>query len=1048
MKLIKCFICFAVLLITLMFFYGANPETLINQASSLRLVPFPKEIDIKEGYFSIQPKMTITVTDTPAAKQAALDLKDDITTLMKCDCEMKIVKPGKTPRWEFIFSNKKVSQSVIKTLEPLPEQNESYKLFITPQAVIIRAKEKEGLVWGIQTFRQLVRANMNGNFIPCLSITDYPSLKYRGFQDDLTRAISSTLPTMQHEIRTGSLLKYNFWTYYMEDQFAFKKHPDIGPKGGQLTPEELKALVEYSTKYNMEIVGNQQSFGHFEKILKLPAYKHLAESAEVIDPQNEETYKLLDDMYSEVATITNSKFFNVCCDEVWSLGTGKAKELAEKIGVGGIYTMHMKRIHDILKDKYGKRMMMWGDIILQHPENLKDIPKDTIMLSWGYDASPSFDRVLKPFADAGYDFFVCPGVNNWFRIIPFFANANGNIQNYVRDGVKYGALGMLLTSWDDDTSTFFNYNWHGVAWGAECSWNASTTSIKDFNSRIGAVMFGEKGDHFGKAITLLTKTHTVKGFDYLMTPRFWQRDNGEFSVSRQLERNQNQEMLDLVNPAIEHLKAAKADAKFNAEILDYFIFAAERVKLLATRLNNLIDAAELYEQASYLIADKQDIQPLIAKAIILLREARDEHSRLKEQCSVLWLKEARIYAYDWNVGSYDGLIKYYDGLISKLENAEKTYKEKGILLSAGDVGLEIIEKGVWRTRPDRIASEPLLTDAAWSEPAFKKRIGIVIESGNVDRQNQPVEVDLPLTTILTKKIKLVEVSEDGANQTTVLCQTEPAGDKTRLIFLTPGEMHQNSKRSFFLYYDLEDKLAEIEFPGAVTCTDDKDGAKWVENEHYHLLISPVGAHIYRWEVKALDNMDLTEPGETEWRGFADLIGKYRDVIYKMEVVNNGPALVRLKFTDEDGNIKTISAWAGVPWVEVTFDQVVNGFWCYDNAKLIGPQSEKPGTFLFSDGKTGSMTEKAGGGQVFWSAKYLTDGPILAVITPEEKVQHGIGPGGGDGGIGVGGVAHYVIYGGKSPQSPKETLDKTQAALNFRVQPRITIYASTNKDNEN
>ena len=55
------------------------------------------------------------------------------------------------------------------------------------------------------------------------------------------------------------------------------------------------------------------------------------------------------------------------------LGTGPSKELADQIGVGGVYVRHLRRMHDLLRDKYGKRMMMWGDIILNHPENLNDL---------------------------------------------------------------------------------------------------------------------------------------------------------------------------------------------------------------------------------------------------------------------------------------------------------------------------------------------------------------------------------------------------------------------------------------------------------------------------------------------------------------------------------------------------------------------------------------------------------------------------------------------------------------------------------------------------
>ena len=128
----------------------------------------------------------------------------------------------------------------------------------------------------------------------------------------------------------GSLLKMNFWTYYMENQYAFKKHPTIGPKGGSMTPEELKALADYAGSYGVDIVGNQQSFGHMEKILEMPEFSYLAESPGALDPTNEETYKFLDDLYSEVAPITTSKLFNVCCDEVWSWAPGRQSHLPRR----------------------------------------------------------------------------------------------------------------------------------------------------------------------------------------------------------------------------------------------------------------------------------------------------------------------------------------------------------------------------------------------------------------------------------------------------------------------------------------------------------------------------------------------------------------------------------------------------------------------------------------------------------------------------------------------------------------------------------------------
>ena len=115
------------------------------------------------------------------------------------------------------------------------------------------------------------------------------------------------------------------------------------------------------------------------------------------------------------------------------------------------------------------------------------------MLIWGYDARASFDSQILPFAKSGYEFFVCPGVSDWNRILPDFGVAVTNIHNFVRDGIKHGAIGMINTDWEDDAEALKAVKWHADAWAAECAWNASATPIEAFNRRVGAVLFGERG---------------------------------------------------------------------------------------------------------------------------------------------------------------------------------------------------------------------------------------------------------------------------------------------------------------------------------------------------------------------------------------------------------------------------------------------------------------------------------------------------------------------------------------------------------------------------
>jgi len=664
------------------------------KAEDLRLIPFPKQVKISSGQFELVRQMKIMVNEGPMALQSAMDLKQELARTTGFARDTFILQPKRENiNWSLVLSEDRADDAEFESaLGTLPSQSESYKLVVKPRFAAVGARTEAGLVHGIQTLRQLARANVQGHSLPCLSIEDFPSLQLRGFQDDITRGPNPTLKTLESEIRMASLLKMNFFTYYLEHQYEFKKHPVIGPKDGSLKPKEVKALVKYAEPYQVEIIGGQQSFGHFYHILKHQEYANLRETEHILDPTNEESYKLLDDLYSEQAPLMESKLFNVSCDETHGLGTGPSKSLANQIGVGGVYARHMKRIHDILKDKYGKRMMMWGDIILRHPENLNEIPKDTIMLSWGYHAAESFEKAIVPFAQSGYDFFVCPGVSCWGRMLPDFNTAVINIHNYVRDGAKYGAMGMLNTTWDDTGENLFNYNWHGIAWGAECAWNASVTPIEDFNRRIGGVLFGEKGDHFGQAITLLSKTHALPGYGGMHDGRFWQGAFGELPANKKTALDEANALLEIINPALAHLQAAKKNAKVNGDLLDFFIFGADRMKLMATRRLDFFAAAEAYEQAGKAVAKGEKAEPSIQNALQVLTTVRDEHAASKERYRELWLRENRPYALDWTLNKFDKYIAEYDKRIAKLQEALAAAREKRPLPSTNEIGLQIVEK--------------------------------------------------------------------------------------------------------------------------------------------------------------------------------------------------------------------------------------------------------------------------------------------------------------------------------------------------------------------
>jgi hypothetical protein len=179
--------------------------------------------------------------------------------------------------------------------------------------------------------------------------------------------------------------------------------------------------------------------------------------------------------------------------------------------------------------------------------------------------------------------------------------ATTNIRNFVRDGVKHGAIGMLNTDWKDDGESLNAPSWHGYAWGAECAWNGSTTAPEDFNRRIGAVLFGEAGERFGRAIERLSQVHRLAGMEGMNNRRFWINDFLPERPPSAIRASANQ-LLEIVRPAIEDLEACRADAAHEGELLDTFLHGARRMELIGQRMLDGLQAAELYSRAADLPA--------------------------------------------------------------------------------------------------------------------------------------------------------------------------------------------------------------------------------------------------------------------------------------------------------------------------------------------------------------------------------------------------------------------------------------------------------------
>lgn len=467
--------------------------------SSFAFIPQPKKIEISAGEFNFHRSCSIQFSSQDSFSvsliQTAIKHKfGQQFTRAKAENAIRLIKAS-AEELAMTLPSKKITL-------PFELGQEGYIISIQPKAIEIIAHTDAGIFYGTQTLLQLIQSNL-GSIVSCMNIYDKPDMAMRGWQDDISRGPIPTLDFLKEEIRRMASFKLNTFTLYTEHVFKLKKHPSIAPADG-ITEEEIKELSTFAKNYHIDIIGNFQSFGHFKNILQVPGYESLGESKTVLSPAKEESYRFLSDVYNEIAPAYSSPYFHINCDEV-GLGNGPSKVLIDSIGMEGVYARHINRIDSLLKP-YHKHIMMWGDIAVKHPKIIEQLPKDMIIVSWGYAEMESMEEDILPFVQSGFEFIVAPGVNCWSRIYPDMERANINIYNYLRDGYKHHALGFINTTWDDDGQNLFNNNWYSLIWGAECGWNAPVSApvneseqlrkkrLATFNQAYNEICFGTDSD--------------------------------------------------------------------------------------------------------------------------------------------------------------------------------------------------------------------------------------------------------------------------------------------------------------------------------------------------------------------------------------------------------------------------------------------------------------------------------------------------------------------------------------------------------------------------
>lgn len=175
----------------LVFSLPAWPVESSDAPPTLKLVPEPKEVRLREGGFRVGPTTRILVEfghqdeDRIAAETLAEEIADE--SGLQLDI-IGVKATAKTERSSIVLARlqdlrvrKFLAARGLKSDSSIGEQG--YLLFADKSHLVVAANSGTGLFYGVQTLRQLLRPAGKRLICPAVTIRDWPSQEWRGMQN-------------------------------------------------------------------------------------------------------------------------------------------------------------------------------------------------------------------------------------------------------------------------------------------------------------------------------------------------------------------------------------------------------------------------------------------------------------------------------------------------------------------------------------------------------------------------------------------------------------------------------------------------------------------------------------------------------------------------------------------------------------------------------------------------------------------------------------------------------------------------------------------------
>lgn len=389
----------------------------------VNIIPQPTKVVERDGVFTITPQ-TVVYSDKLYLEVAALFANQ--AGLVASDAR----KAKASAKIQFLVADK--SEGLDST---------SYKLDITPEKVVVKATSRAGAMYGMSSLMQLMLLQPELGQLPCASIVDQPRFSYRGMHFDVSRNFFP-VSFVKRFIDLMALYKMNYFHWHLTDgpgwRLEIKSYPLLTQKaawrthgtwkewwgsprhymeegssnayGGYYTQEQARDVVKYAAQRGITVIPEIEMPGHSDEVIAV--YPNFSCSGEPYKSGefcigNEDTFKFLESVLTEVIDIFPSKYIHIGGDEAnkahWKT-CPKCQALMKKEGMKSEDELQSYTIHRIeaFLIKHNRKLLGWDEILEG------GLAPEATVMSWrgeqgGVDAAKmGHDVIMTP---GGYCYF-------------------------------------------------------------------------------------------------------------------------------------------------------------------------------------------------------------------------------------------------------------------------------------------------------------------------------------------------------------------------------------------------------------------------------------------------------------------------------------------------------------------------------------------------------------------------------------------------------------------------------------------------------------------